>query len=123
MHCFDNVNGIIFLCNLAGYNTVLFEDPSVNRMKECYELFKKTVNNTAFESTPFYLLFNKKDMFEQKLRTDPLTVCECFESYIGGQEDTVEALKYIETAFRVRSNSKFHVINQEYVFAFLENFT
>lgn len=99
MHCFDNVNGIIFLCNLAGYNTVLFEDATVNRMSECLALFKQTVNNPVFEKTPFYLLLNKKDMFEEKLRTTPLSVCECFSNY-QGKEDSAEALAFVEKTFR-----------------------
>jgi hypothetical protein len=33
IHCFDDVRAIIFLEGLAGYNQVLFEDNSVNRMQ------------------------------------------------------------------------------------------
>ena len=31
LNCFDNVKGILYVVNLAGYCSVLFEDRSVNR--------------------------------------------------------------------------------------------
>jgi hypothetical protein len=39
IHCFDDVRAIIFLEGLAGYNQVLFEDNTVNRMQESLNLF------------------------------------------------------------------------------------
>ncbi|KAI9139092.1 guanine nucleotide binding protein, alpha subunit [Paraphysoderma sedebokerense] len=99
IHCFDNVNAIIFVVNLAGYNMVLFEDPTQNRMKECFNLFKQTVNNEVFANTPLYLLFNKKDLFEKKIRKEPITVCECFTDYKGTGE-IKDALDYIDDLFR-----------------------
>ncbi|KAI9222697.1 guanine nucleotide-binding protein alpha-8 subunit [Blastocladiella britannica] len=100
VHMFDNVSGILFLSNLAGYNSVLFEDPTENRMKECLTLFQQTVNNPMFAKTPFYLIFNKKDLFESKIRKDPITVCPCFVDYSGTSEDVTPVLKFIEDKFR-----------------------
>lgn len=79
---------------------MLFEDSSVNRMAECLSLFKQTVNNPVFEKTPFYLLFNKKDMFEEKTRKDPVTVCQCFKDYAGDPTDMAAMLRFIEGVFR-----------------------
>ncbi|ORZ35033.1 alpha subunit of a heterotrimeric G protein, partial [Catenaria anguillulae PL171] len=105
IHIFDNVSGIIFLSNLAGYNSVLFEDPTENRMKECLTLFKQTVNNPSFAKTPFYLIFNKKDLFETKLRKDPITVCECFSDYEGPSDDVKPVLEFMDKRFREQITS------------------
>jgi len=81
INCFDNVKAILFVVNLAGYNMVLFEDEKKNRMHECLELFRDTVNLEIFQNTPIFLFFNKKDMFEEKLRKTNLNVC--FPDYNG----------------------------------------
>jgi len=82
MHVFDDVKAVVFVVNLSGYNSVLFEDESVNRMHEALELFKGTVNQTAFRDKPVYLLLNKKDLFEQVLKDNPIT--KCFPNFTGG---------------------------------------
>jgi len=99
IHCFDDVNAIIFIANLSGYNTVLFEDQTQNRMMECLTLFGQIANNQAFQTTPIYLLFNKKDLFESKIRNESITVCEAFKDY-DGPGDLNDCLSYIEKKFR-----------------------
>lgn len=69
--------------NLSGYNTVLFEDQSQNRMAECISLFKQTVNNPIFATTPIFLLLNKKDLFEAKIRAEGIKNSEVFSDYEG----------------------------------------
>ncbi|ORX51047.1 G-protein subunit alpha 8 [Piromyces finnis] len=99
IHCFDDVNAIIFIANLSGYNTVLFEDQTQNRMMECLTLFSQIANNQAFLSTPIYLLFNKKDLFESKIRNESITVCEAFKDY-DGPGDLNDCLNFVEKKFR-----------------------
>jgi len=99
IHCFDDVNAIIFIANLSGYNTVLFEDQTQNRMMECLTLFSQIANNQAFQSTPIYLLFNKKDLFESKIRNESITVCDAFKDYTG-PGDLRSCLDYVEKKFR-----------------------
>jgi len=59
MHCFDDVRAVLFIVNLAGYDQVLFEDNSKNRMVEELELFQKVTHNKIFENTPIFLFLNK----------------------------------------------------------------
>jgi len=56
IHCFDNVSGIVFCANLAGYNSVLFEDRTQNRMAECFQVFNETINKEEFKA-PLYFCF------------------------------------------------------------------
>ena len=39
IHCFDDVNAMIFVAALSEYDQVLFEDETTNRMDEALQLF------------------------------------------------------------------------------------
>jgi hypothetical protein len=93
IHCFDTVKAIIFLEGLAGYNQVLFEDNSMNRMKESMNLFVDVIKNPIFANTPIFVFLNKKDLFETMIQTQPLTVC--FPEYDGELGDVQGALSFI----------------------------
>ena len=41
IHCFDDVRAVMFLVGLSGYNQLLFEDQTQNRMKESLALFRE----------------------------------------------------------------------------------
>mmetsp|Transcript_19476 Transcript_19476/g.21785 ORF Transcript_19476/g.21785 Transcript_19476/m.21785 type:complete len:382 (+) Transcript_19476:61-1206(+) len=99
MHCFDDVRAILFCVNLAGYDQVLFEDSSKNRMHESLELFQKVCNNKLFESTPIFLFLNKKDLFESMVKEHDMAAT--FEEYDGGME-LGPALNYIQDQYKSR---------------------
>ena len=48
---------------------VLWEDETVNRMQESRNLFGKMLENEYFKDTSFILFLNKKDIFEEKIKT------------------------------------------------------
>jgi len=96
IHCFDDVKAILFVVSLAGYDQVMFEDPTQNRMHEQLALFAQIVNNPQFKNTPIFVFLNKKDLFEQMMRTTPLS--KCFPDYNGG-EDVQTALEFIKQQF------------------------
>ena len=52
-----------------------------NRMEESLKLFESIVNNRWFVETSVILFLNKKDLFEEKITTSPLTIC--FPDYSG----------------------------------------
>ena len=96
-NAFDDVKCIIFVVNLGGYATVLFEDETKNRMHEELAVFHDVVSKPPFNATNIVLFLNKKDIFEDLLRTVPLTAC--FPEYQGGA-DVHAALRYVEDQFR-----------------------
>lgn len=98
INCFDNVNAIIFLESLAGYNQVLFEDERVNRMHESLKLFEDILKNKMFKDIPIFLFLNKKDLFESMISMYPLN--KCFPDYDGPDGDARMALQFIEDKFR-----------------------
>lgn len=52
-----------------------------NRMHESLKLFDSICNNKWFKDTSIILFLNKKDIFEEKIKKSPLTLC--FPDYTG----------------------------------------
>lgn len=96
IHYFEGVSAIIFCAALSAYDLVLAEDEETNRMHESLRLFESICNNTWFVDTSIILFLNKKDIFEDKIKTSPLTIC--FPEYCGGDEYH-EAGSYIQLQF------------------------
>lgn len=97
MHCFDDVKCILFVVNLAGYNQVLFEDSTKNRMKESLELFQDVANRPIFKDTPLFLFLNKKDLFEKQIEKGDLN--KYFPAYQGGA-NLQNALDFVQNEFK-----------------------
>ena len=97
IHAFDDVKGVIFLDGLAGYNQVLFEDSSVNRMHESLNLFREIVKNPIFKKIPIFVFLNKKDLFEEMIPKYPLS--KCFPEFQGPPGDILSALEFIQQQY------------------------
>ncbi|KAJ1406325.1 GPA5, alpha subunit of a heterotrimeric G protein [Ochromonadaceae sp. CCMP2298] len=95
--CFDNVDAIIYLASLSGYNQVLFEDQQANIMRESLTLFKDIMQNPIFKATPIFVFLNKKDLVEESLKTSPLTAG--FEDYDGPDFEVQPAIEFIKSKF------------------------
>src|SRR3569832_2267905 len=95
IHCFEGVTAIIFCVAMSEYDMVLAEDEEMvnarlfilfyfifqNRMIESMRLFDSICNNRWFTDTSIILFLNKIDLFEEKIRRSPLTIC--FSEYTG----------------------------------------
>ena len=84
LHCFDDVNAILFIVAMSDYDQTLKEDGITNRMKESLRLFGTVCNSKWFENSAMMLFLNKKDVFDQKIKYSPLT--ECFPEYRNNGE-------------------------------------
>ncbi|KAI6198990.1 Guanine nucleotide-binding proteinalpha-17 subunit [Aphelenchoides besseyi] len=82
IHCFDDVNALIYVCAVNEYDQRLREDDKTNRLVEAMNLFKNVVNTSFFEKTSMILFLNKIDLFKEKIQRVPLSVT--FASYKGG---------------------------------------
>jgi len=108
IHCFDDVRALVFVVSLAGYNQVMFEDASNNRMSEALNLFTTIVNNPLFQQTPIFLFLNKKDLFEKMIKE--VSLSKVFPEYTGGP-DTNAALEFLKKEFvkRAQDEKRVHV--------------
>eukprot|EP00301_Raphidiophrys_heterophryoidea_P013045 c20383_g1_i1.p1 GENE.c20383_g1_i1~~c20383_g1_i1.p1 ORF type:complete len:349 (-),score=63.55 c20383_g1_i1:302-1348(-) len=101
IHCFDNVQAVLFVAAMSEYDQVLYEDESQNRMKEALNLFGEICNSRYFETTSMILFLNKRDLFEQKIKVVDMKVC--FPDYEGGL-DYENGVKFLI--------QQFHALNQ-----------
>ena len=58
-----------------------YDGTAQNRMMESMNLFDSICNNKWFTDTSIILFLNKKDLFQEKIKKSPLTVC--FSEYTG----------------------------------------
>ncbi|KAI0674434.1 G-alpha-domain-containing protein [Trametes maxima] len=65
---FDDMNAILFLAPLSGFDQVLAEDESVNRLEDSVLLWKSICSNPLLGKTNLILFLNKIDIFKAKLR-------------------------------------------------------
>ena len=94
-------------------------------MQESLKLFDSICNNKWFTDTSIILFLNKKDLFEEKIRKSPLTIC--FPEYAGelnlveslsclilnvffcvvgkGAQEYGEAAAYIQAQFEAKNKS------------------
>ncbi|XP_067905754.1 guanine nucleotide-binding protein G(o) subunit alpha isoform X3 [Heterodontus francisci] len=102
IHCFEDVTAIIFCVALSGYDQVLHEDETTNRMHESLKLFDSICNNKWFTDTSIILFLNKKDIFEEKIKKSPLMLC--FPKYTGPSM-FAEAVSYIQSQYETKNKS------------------
>uniref|UniRef100_A0A0N4ZT08 Guanine nucleotide-binding protein alpha-3 subunit n=1 Tax=Parastrongyloides trichosuri TaxID=131310 RepID=A0A0N4ZT08_PARTI len=96
IHCFEDVNAIIFIAAISEYDQVLFEDETTNRMMESMRLFESICNSRWFINTSMILFLNKKDLFLEKIKKTSIKVA--FPEYKGGNSYD-EQVKFIEDTF------------------------
>lgn len=70
----DDVSALLYVVDISAYDIMMWEDSNTNRMRDSLEAFGKLCK-LRFDSKLFFLLFNKVDVFEEKIKKIPLTVC------------------------------------------------
>jgi GTPase SAR1 family protein len=79
LHQFENISALVFVVSLAAYDEPLYEDETMNSMHDSIELWKATVNNRVFDGRLIYLIFNKIDVYRQKIVN--ISLKECFTNH------------------------------------------
>ncbi|KAJ7552414.1 hypothetical protein O6H91_06G054600 [Diphasiastrum complanatum] len=104
---FEDVRAVIFCVAISEYDQIWTDINGVlcNKMILSKELFENIVRYPCFRSTPFVLLMNKYDIFEEKLSKGiPLTTCEWFSDYspVGASNSTQaqQAYTYLVHKFK-----------------------
>jgi len=99
IHCFENVNCLLFLVAISGYDQCLVEDKDGNQMQEALMLWESIANSQWFTKSALILFLNKIDLFKEKLATSPITD-HGFTDYNGDADDYKQASKYFMDKFK-----------------------
>ena len=105
IHCFDNVDSVVFVASLSEFDQKLYEDETKNRLDEALELFQQISNSKWFAKSSIFLFLNKKDLFEKKLGEKNFG--DYVKDYSGPNEFTATS-EYCKAEFlkKVKSQDK-----------------
>eukprot|EP01083_Nonionella_stella_P057786 151557_1 len=96
---FRGTRAIIYVVALSEYNQLLFEDDATNRLDDAIDTWD-TIINHGFKDIPFVLIFNKTDLFREKIASGnaPFT----FQNFKGEQEYN-SIVDHVTDAFEMRN--------------------
>ncbi|THH32534.1 hypothetical protein EUX98_g1599, partial [Antrodiella citrinella] len=95
---FDDVNAIIFLCPMSGFNEFLLEDSTVNRLLDSFTLWKTVCASKVLANVNFILLLNKSDILRAKLEAGQ-SFTKWVRSYKDGPNDVASVSEYLKSKF------------------------
>jgi guanine nucleotide-binding protein G(i) subunit alpha len=111
IHCFENVDCVIFVVGISEYDQTLYEDSTTNRMQESLQLFEEIVNQKWFTSSEIVLFLNKQDQFQDKINNQTSPLNKTFSDYEGNNAQ--EALDFITKKFSSKKHSNNHAIRTQ----------
>ncbi|XP_037040266.1 guanine nucleotide-binding protein G(q) subunit alpha-like [Bradysia coprophila] len=97
IHCFENIDPIIFLTSLSEYDQVLCESESVNRMLESKSLFYYILKSQWFVDSSIIFFLNKTDLLEEKIMYSNLV--DYFPEFDGEKKNAKQAKEFILKMF------------------------
>lgn len=116
IHVFDNVNVVLFLVAISGYDHVLVEDRNgvsrldlacrytkltdQNQMHEALMLFESIANSNYFVKSALILFLNKIDLFRDKVLSGKAPIKEHFPDYTGQSTDVEAGQDFFARKFR-----------------------
>jgi len=104
---FEDVTAVLFVAAISEYDQKLREDDTTNRLHEALSVFETICKIKAFANVPIILFLNKDDIFREKIKKVPLTVC--FPKYDGANNYNA-AKSYISQKFERRKGNKDRII-------------
>lgn len=106
IHCFDNVNALIFVAALSEFDQMMFEDETQNRMIDTLHLFDSICNSRWFQKTAMILFLNKRDLFAKKISRKGIRDVNDWQDYQGKANDYDDGVSYFLNQFLEKNHQK-----------------
>ncbi|KAF5386311.1 hypothetical protein D9757_008589 [Collybiopsis confluens] len=117
---FDNVNAIIFLAPVSGFDEVLLEDASINRLNDSVGLWKAIISSQLLQNVTMVCFLNKCDILQRKLKNGIQ-----FSRYVGEYgdrpNDVAPVVKFIKNKFTTMAAK--HSIDERPVYIYTTSVT
>lgn len=84
--CFDsNVTDLIYVVGTDEFDLLCYEDNQTNRLEESLDCWSEICNSHFFlpEKVNIFLVFNKADLFKNKIQNSTASLGQCFKDYRG----------------------------------------
>ena len=111
IQCFPDTVAIIFCIALSGYDQVLWEENTVNRMEEALYLLKQMCCDKKYlplKHAKYIIFLNKKDLFKEKIDKVPFK----YKNEFGPSSDYDQIIQWIRNkiiSFDPNRRFYFHV--------------
>ncbi|KAH9942317.1 G-alpha-domain-containing protein [Epithele typhae] len=109
---FDDVNAVVFLCPMSGFNQRLEEDRKVNRLADSLALWEQVCKSRLLTNATFILLLNKADVLFAKLKSG-IQFEDYVSSYRGRPNKAENVAEYLRDQMirthRIHSPKKRHL--------------
>lgn len=109
---FAGVDYLIFVVSLSDFDQYLWEEDSIRRTQDSIMLFSQIAGAEVFQDVPIFLIMNKVDAFQQKLKRIPDKFKEAYPGFTtthpttGNEIDVNDAIEHIKKAFLKRVGSR-----------------
>lgn len=100
IHVFDNVQVVMFLAAISGYDQSLLEDRKGNQMNEALFLFDQISNSQYFAKSALILFLNKIDLFGEKVTSGMSPINRYFPDFRGKDNDVESGKKFFADKFK-----------------------
>lgn len=97
--CFEGVDYLIFVVSLSDFDQSMFEDETMKRTQDSIQLFQNTANSPVFAQKPIFLVLNKTDVFEKKLKEFPDQFKETYPEFNGDTSNVNACIEHVKQRF------------------------
>ncbi|CAE6425643.1 unnamed protein product [Rhizoctonia solani] len=94
---FDDMDALVVMVPVSAFDQVLAEDPTVNRLRDSFEMWGELCKTTILHHIPVLLFLNKIDLLEKKLRAG-IEFSKYCASYGDRSNQLKSVLQYSATA-------------------------
>ncbi|GAA5946696.1 hypothetical protein JCM3775_003136 [Rhodotorula graminis] len=100
IHCFENVDVLMFVIAISEYDQLLYEDERVNRLDESMQLWETIAQSRWFCKSAFVLFLNKRDRLAEKVLSGHSPLSSFLPSFTGPDGDVSAAEAFLSQLFK-----------------------